>query len=95
MSGLLIHGKRLITLESDEKNKRVNQAMLVLDYMKRHGSITTFDAINDLGVLSCPKRICELRNMGYKIKKDFKTVLTRSGVKTHVCVYSLEEEGEN
>lgn len=60
--------------------------------MKDHGSITSYEAIMSLGVLDCPKRISELRRMGYKIEKDWKTLTTRSGVKTHVRVYSLAKD---
>lgn len=46
-----------------ETHKRPKQTERVLDYMRRHGSITTLDAILDLGVLRLASRISELKKM--------------------------------
>ena len=48
----------------------MNQRERVLDYMERHGSITSLEAVNDLGVMELPRRICDLKERGIK-KKDF------------------------
>ncbi len=76
-----------------ENNKRPIQAKRALEYMKEHGSITSLEGILELGIISLPKRICELEKMGYLIKRNTEVVIDRYGKKTHVKRYSLIEEG--
>ena len=77
-----------------ENNKRPAQAELALSYMKEHGSITSLEALIELGIMSFPKRVCELEQMGYLIKRKTETVVNRYGKKVSVKRYSLiEEEG--
>ena len=76
-----------------ENNKRPIQAKMALEYMKEHGSITSLEGILELGIISLPKRICELEKMGYLIKRNTEVVVDRYGKKTHVKRYSLIEEG--
>lgn len=54
-----------------ENNKRPTQAKMALEYMKEHGSITSLEAIQELGIMSFPKRICELEQMGIPYQEAF------------------------
>lgn len=47
----------------NETHKRPKQTERVLSYMRRNGSITTLDAMLDLGVLRLASRISELKKM--------------------------------
>ena len=76
-----------------ENNKRPTQAKMALEYMREHGSITSLEAIQELGIMSFPKRICELEQMGYLIKKRTEMVTNRYGKRVMVKRYSLIEEG--
>lgn len=76
-----------------ENNKRPTQANMALEYMREHGSITSLEAITELGIMSFPKRICELEQMGYLIKKRSEMVTNRYGKRVMVKRYSLIEEG--
>ncbi len=76
-----------------ENNKRPAQAKLALEYMRVNGSITSLEALEKLGIMSFPKRICELERMGYIVKKKTETVVNRWGNKVTVKRYSLVEEG--
>lgn len=76
-----------------ENNKRPAQAEMALAYMKEHGSITSLEAIQELGIMSFPKRICELEKMGYLIKRKTEKVVNRYGKQVSVKRYSLIEEG--
>ena len=75
-----------------ESNKRPTQVKLALEYMREHGSITSLEAIQELGIMSLPKRICELDKMGYIIKKRKEMVTNRYGKRVIVKRYSLVEE---
>lgn len=59
----------------------------VLSWLKTHGTLTVRDAVTELNIMSAPKRIEELRKMGYPIRMDW--VTTESG--TRYGVYRLEE----
>lgn len=76
-----------------ENNKRPTQAKMALEYMREHGSITSLEGILELGIISLPKRICELEKMGYLIKKRSEMVTNRYGKRVAVKRYSLIEEG--
>jgi hypothetical protein len=75
-----------------ENNKRPAQAMMALQYMRENGSITSLEALKDLGIMSFPKRVCELEKMGYLVKRKTETVVNRFGKKVSVKRYSLIEE---
>lgn len=58
----------------------------VLDYLTEHGSITTREAVIELGIMSLPKRIEELRRAGHSIVTEYR----RSTSGARYGVYRLE-----
>lgn len=75
-------------------NKRPKQTERVLEYMRKHGSITQRQADRKLGVSRLPSRICELKKDGYIITGKMEPVKNRHGEKCYVKRYSLvESEG--
>ena len=50
-----------------------NQAMRILNYIKKHGSITNMDAFRDLGITRLSGRIYDLREAGYNITMTWET----------------------
>lgn len=76
-----------------ETNDRPTQAQRVLQYIKDFGSITQYQALQDLGVMRLASRISELRlKQGIEIENDFVTVRNRYGEKCSVKRYWLAEE---
>lgn len=57
----------------------------VLEWLYKHGELTTREAVIELGIMSLPKRIEELRKSGHVIKTDYRT--SASGAR--YGVYSL------
>lgn len=57
----------------------------VLEWLYKHGELTTREAVIELGIMSLPKRIEELRKLGHDIKTDYRT--TANGAR--YGVYSL------
>ena len=49
------------------RNERPKQVDRILDYMRRYGSITTLDAMLDLGILRLASRISELKKAGLRL----------------------------
>ena len=68
--------------------KSQNQALL--KYMQNHPYITSWTAVDKLGIVSLPKRICELTNMGHDIDKDWLEGKNRYGNKVRVRRYWLK-----
>ena len=61
----------------------------VLDWMKRKGEITSAIAYDELGIIQLPKRIWNLKRMGYTIKTEWREGKNRFGDKVRFCAYSL------
>lgn len=76
-----------------ENNKRPTQADRIIRYMQDFGSITSREAINDLGVYRLASRISELRKNGYEINRRMIKVKNRYGESCTVAEYSLAAEG--
>lgn len=66
----------------------------IVDYIKKHGSITTLDAYNDLGITKLTTRISEMRRMGMTIIGERITVKNRYDEECSVNRYTLIEEAE-
>lgn len=61
----------------------------VVDWMKRKGEITSAIAYTELGIIQLPKRIWNLKRMGYTIKTEWREGKNRYGDKVRFCAYSL------
>ena len=70
----------------------MTQHSLILDYMKEHGSITTFEAYEQLGITKLTTRISELRNGGFIIRQRAESGVNRYGKPVTYNRYWLEEK---
>ena len=55
------------------KKKKYTQEDKVLAYMKKHGSITTLEAVTELYIMNPQQRIGNLRKRGYNITTEYIT----------------------
>ncbi len=60
-------------------------------YMRTHGSITSLEAMQELGVMRLASRISDMQKDGLRINKETVRVLNRYGEKCSVAKYSLAE----
>ena len=74
--------------------KNGSQENMILNYIKEHGLITTFQAVKDLGISQAPARIWGLKKRGINIKTRRITVINRYQDPVRVVEYYIEEEGE-
>ena len=58
------------------------QSELVLEKLQQGYYLTSLDALKELGIISFPKRITELRKQGHKIEQESITVKGKWGKKT-------------
>lgn len=70
-------------------NTNPTQAMRVLDYMRKHGSITQIEALTELGVMRLASRISDLRKDGAEIKSEMVKVRNRYGETCRVKRYFI------
>lgn len=70
---------------------KTSQANQILEYIKKHGSITSLEAFQHIGCTRLSGRIFDLKSIGYGITKTMEEMPTRSGEKTRAAVYRLEE----
>ena len=61
----------------------------VLDWMKSKREITSAIAYDELGIIQLPKRIWNLKRMGYTIKTEWREGKNRYKEKVRFCAYSL------
>ena len=54
-------------------DKRQKQIAVVLDWLRNKGELTTMEAVTELGVMSLPRRIMELRRAGIEISMEYRT----------------------
>lgn len=71
--------------------KQVTQRDRVLSYLRDFGSITSWQAYEDLGIMQLGTRIFELKKQGYKFTKEKVTKTNRYGNKCRFDKYMLEE----
>lgn len=71
---------------------RVTQRDRVLQYIREFGSISSFQAYVDLGITQLGTRIFELKDMGYKFRKERVKTTNRFGKPTHFDKYYLVED---
>lgn len=67
------------------------QKRRVLDWLKTHGTLTVREAVTELGIMSVPKRVEELRKAGYPIGLYWATSST--GARYGVYILYNNEEG--
>ena len=81
-------GKNSVYIKDGTQENRI------LNYLKDHGTITTLEAITQLGITQAPARIWGLKRRGINIKTRRKSVLNRFQEETKIVEYFIEEEGE-
>lgn len=70
------------------------QCQMVLEYMRRFGSINPLEAIRDIGCMRLASRINDLKDQGYAIGRRMKTSKNRYGKNVSFAEYYLEEDND-
>lgn len=70
----------------------ITQTEMVLEYIKRHGSINPMQALNDLGCMRLASRISDLKREGKPIQTRMVKGKNRFGDTIHYAEYYLEAE---
>ncbi|MEX1201268.1 MAG: helix-turn-helix domain-containing protein [Methylophaga sp.] len=70
-------------------NSRAGQCLAILKYLYEHGSITTLQARDELGIMSPASRVLELREQGHCIITHWTTSEDKTGTKHREAKYVL------
>ena len=71
---------------------RPSQCERIIKYIRDFGSITTWQAMEDLGVARLASRIYDLKEQGYEFKKNRVKTKNRYGERTYYDEYMLVAE---
>lgn len=67
----------------------INQCARVIRHLQDHGSITSWEAMQEYGIMRLASRISELKAQGYPIKTEWVTDKNRYGEKVRYVKYVL------
>lgn len=70
-------------------NTNPTQAKRVIEYLMKHGSITQYEALTELGVMRLASRISELRKDGAEIDSEMVKIENRYGETCRVKRYYI------
>lgn len=71
--------------------RKTTQCDRIVQYMHDFGSITSWEAMKELGCMRLASRIHDLRDRGVGIKKEMETSKNRYGEDTRFARYRLED----
>lgn len=69
----------------------MTQVRRMLAFASEHGSITNFDAVYRLGILSPTRRICDIKALGYLVEKARETITDANGAVKRVVRYTISK----
>ncbi|MBQ9228757.1 MAG: helix-turn-helix domain-containing protein [Eubacterium sp.] len=84
--------KKIQVRVADKPKKKLTQNDRVIQYMRDFGSITTREAMLDLGCMRLASRIHELRRDGFPIGDKLESAKNRYGETVSYKRYFLKEE---
>lgn len=68
----------------------MTQTTAILEHLKKHGSITPYEALQEFGCLRLGARIWDLRDMGYEIDTVMETRKNSNGKAVTYARYRLK-----
>jgi len=72
----------------------MNQKDRLLQYLEKHGTITTLESVMQLGIMDPQHYIMELRNENYNITDQWINGTNRVGRKIRYKRYRLEKDND-
>ena len=70
---------------------KITQRDRVINYIRKFGSISSWEAYKDLGITQLATRIKELKEQGYEFKTEWESSTNRFGEKTDYKRYYLAD----
>ena len=68
---------------------KMTQCDRILQYIEENGSITQLYAMREFGCMRLASRMCDIKKMGYPVKKEMETAKNRYGEPISYARYSI------
>lgn len=72
----------------------MTQVRKMLAFANENGSITNYDAVYRLGILSPTRRVCDIKALGYTVAKTREEITDAQGVRKRVVRYKFIKEAK-
>jgi len=69
--------------------KTLTQKERIIRHLKDKGSITSLEAMREYGIMRLTSRVCELKDQGYNIRREFVSSRNRYNESVSFSKYSL------
>lgn len=66
------------------------QCERILQYIDENGSITQIEALRELGCMRLASRMCDIKKMGYPVRKTTEVSKNRYGEPVHFAKYFID-----
>ena len=70
----------------------MTQIEKIINYMEQRGSITSLEAMQELGCMRLASRMCDIKALGYNVVREMETSKNRSGEPVHYARYRIITE---
>lgn len=70
----------------------MTQCERILQYIEENGSITQLDALKEFGCMRLASRMCDIKKLGYPVKRKMETAKNRYGEPISYARYTIEVE---
>lgn len=68
---------------------KMTQCERILQYIEENGSITQLDALKEFGCMRLASRMCDIKKMGYPVKREMETAKNRYGEPISYARYTI------
>lgn len=70
----------------------MTQIEKIINYMEQRGSITSLEAMQELGCMRLASRMCDIKALGYNVVREMETSKNRSEEQVHYARYRIITE---
>ena len=71
------------------ERRNLTQCDKILQYIEEKGSITPLDALREFGCMRLASRMCDIKKMGYPVKKEMESAKNKYGEPVHYARYRI------
>ena len=68
---------------------KITQCDRILKYIEENGSISSLEAMQEFGCMRLASRMCDIKKMGYTVRKETEKARNRYGEPVHYVRYRI------
>ena len=74
------------------ERRNLTQCDKILQYIEEKGSITPLDALREFGCMRLASRMCDIKKMGYPVRRTMEVSKNRYGEPVRFAKYTIIRE---